>query len=288
MQQRCNNCGSPLQPGSPACTTCGAPVTSAGAGSYDPTILASTLPASAYGSQPYGPPPSPYGAPPSSPYGAPPPTPGFGAPPAQPGFGTSPAYSPPPGFGAAPQGPFYGAPQPGFGGPPVFTPAAPPPQKSRALWYILGSGVLAVIVIVGIVFFVSRGNSNSTANTAATPTTSAGVPTAPVPPTGRDITNVEIGTGDSNGNLINQTTTFTTSDNLVIIFTVTAHDDSEEVELHITDQSDGQEVYSDSLNPNAGTSTQEFSVIPGSTGSFTVELQFNGNTEYTTTITVTS
>jgi hypothetical protein len=168
-------------------------------------------------------------------------------------------------------------------------PGSSPPQKSRTLWYILGSGVLAVIVIVAIVIFgVVKGNSNPTANTAATPTTSTGAPTVPVPPTGQDITNVEIGTGDSSGNLINQTTTFTTSDNLVIVFTVTAHDDSEEVELRITDQSDGQEVYSDSLTPDAGTSTQEFSVTPGSTGSFTVELQFNGNTEYTTTITVTS
>jgi hypothetical protein len=279
MQQMCRTCGAPITAGMTACARCGTPVSN-GSGAYDPTVRVGTPPGSAYGSQPYGPPPTdPYGAPP-------PPPPGFGAQPA--GYGAPPP--PPPGFGAPPQpgfgAPGFGAPpQPGFGpGQPPFM--APPPQKRSNTWIYIVGGILAVILILCVGgFLVVRALAtnavNSLATTVATNTTFTQTST-----TGPHITSIATGTGfdTSTGQVQGQSATFKTSDTIWVVYTVTNPDPGASVTLTLNPG--GQSTSS----PPLDTQTNEYgnSLTVSGPGIYTIEIDYNGTPEATIDFQVTS
>lgn len=263
MQQRCTNCGAPLQPGSVVCTTCGTPVSSGasgsyGAGAYDPTMRAGTPPGTGYGSQPYGaPPPAPgYG---SQPYGAPPPSPNYGAPPPSPGFGSQPYGAPPP--------PNFGAPPP-----PVY-PVMQPPQKSRrGLFYALGGvGVAVVILLVVCVVLANIGGKFT-----------------PQVTTGTHITKIQTGTGfdENTGAVKGEKSTFSTGDTVWIVYTVTNPAQGAKVVLKLYNN-DTYESSSDPVDLDPVTNTYANSVQVEQTGTHKVELYYNGTLEGSITFNVT-
>ncbi|MFT4166718.1 MAG: proline-rich domain-containing protein [Microlunatus sp.] len=114
---------------------------------------------------PYGQPtpPAPYGQPTPSPYGQP----------------TPPPYSqptPPPVYGqGGPQGP--GGPQPPYG---MYAPGQPPPKKKTKLPIIIGAGVLALVLIGGLISFAVLRN-NKTPTTGGTTTGTSSQPPTPAP-----------------------------------------------------------------------------------------------------------
>ncbi len=263
MQQRCTNCGAPIQPGSVVCTNCGSPVSSGasgsyGAGAYDPTVRAGAPPNTGYGSPSYGaPPPSPgFG---SQPYGAPPP-PNYGAPPPSPGFGSQPYGAPPP--------PNFGAPPP-----PVY-PVMQPPQKSRrGLWYALGGiGVLVVILIVvcAVLGNVIGGKFSQQVTT------------------GTHVTAIHTGTGfnENTGAVEGEKSSFKTGDTVWIVYTVTNPDKGATVVLKL--YNDGTyESSSDPVDLDPVTNTYANSVDVEQTGTHKVEIYYNGSLEGSITFDVT-
>lgn len=282
MQQRCTNCGAPLQSGSIVCTTCGTSVSSGasgsyGAGAYDPTVRAGTPPNSSYGSPSYGaPPPSPgygaqsYGAPPPPNYGAPSP-PNYGAPP-PPNFGTPP---PSPGFGSQP----YGAPPPpNFGAPPPVYPVMQPPQRSRSgLVYRLGgiSVAIIILIIVGVVLagVLGKGSQNFTQQVT----------------TGKHITAVSTGTGfdENTGAVEGEKSTFSAGDTVWIVYTVTNPDQGATVVLKIYNDGTYKES-SDPVDLDPVTNTYANSIESVSAGNRKVELYYNGTLEASITFNVTA
>lgn len=110
-------------------------------------------PPEGYGQPAYGPPA--YGQPA---YGQPAyGQPAYGQPTyGQPGYGY-PGYGPPPGY---PMGP-------GFPGQPGFPP--PPPPNNTRKWALIGSGIFAVVLVIGVVFalVMSRSDSGSGSDTAS-------------------------------------------------------------------------------------------------------------------------
>jgi hypothetical protein len=277
MQQFCNNCGAPITACMTACARCGAPVSS-GSGGYDPTVRAGG-PGSVYGGQPYGPPPT-------DPYGAPPPTPGYGSQP-QPGYG-APNYGPPPqpGYGAPPPPPGFGPPpQPGFGAPQQPFMAPQPPKKSRT-WVYVVVGIVIVLLLVcgGAAYAISNAAKNigsAISTTVATVSTSIATNTTP----GAHISNVRIGKGDDQGNITTETHSFTQSDTIVIVFTVTTQDTGATTLLKAYKGSS----YLDQIGPlnvDAGTNDYFFAFQITGTGTYTAQLQYNGTTEQTVPFTV--
>lgn len=264
MQQRCTNCGAPLQPGSVVCTTCGTPVSSGasgsyGAGAYDPTMRAGTPPNPGYGSQPYGAPPPPpgYG---SQPYGAPPPSPNYGAPPPSPGFGSQPYGAPPP--------PNFGAPPP-----PVY-PVMQPPQKSRrGLFYALGGvGVAVVILLVVCVVLANIGGKFTQQVT-----------------TGTHITKIQTGTGfdENSGAVKGETDTFHVGDTVHVVFTVTNAGSNTILIVKMYAGSDLEHTSSPE-SIDSGTNVYDYSYTgPAQTGTYKAEIDYNGTQEGTITFNVT-
>ena len=267
MQQRCTNCGAPLQPGSVVCTTCGTPVSSGasgsyGAGAYDPTVRAGTPPNTGYGSQPYGTPPSPgfgsqpYGAPPPN-YGAPPP-PNYGAPPS-PGFGSQPYGAPPP--------PNYGAPPP-----PVY-PVMQPPQRSRRGLFVALGGIGVFVVILIVVCVVLGGVLGKFTQQVTT---------------GTHVTAIHTGTGfDQNtGAVTGEKNSFSTGDTVWIVYTVTNPDAGAHVVLKLYNNG-SYESSSDPVQLDSTTNTYANSVQVQQTGTHKVEIDYNGVAEGTITFNVT-
>ncbi|HLW00156.1 MAG TPA: hypothetical protein VKT82_15915 [Ktedonobacterales bacterium] len=270
MQQFCNTCGAPITAGMTACARCGTPVTTGGGGAYDPTVRAGSPPGSAYGSQPYGPPPT-------DPYGAPPPPPPYGSQPygsqPQPGYGAPP---PPPGFGPPPQPGFVGGPQQPFMAPP------PQPKKSRTwLYVVLGIVVVILLVCGGAAYAISRA-VNNVANTVATT-----VATVTIPATGTHITNVQIGKGDDQGNITTKTSSFTQSDTIVIDYTATASDTTSQVALKVL-ASDGTELTGGPPPQDLENGQHDYFFAITITGadSYTAELDYNGTAEASIPFTV--
>lgn len=291
MQQFCNNCGAPISAGMSSCARCGAPVSS-GSGSYDPTIRAGGPPGSGYGQQPYGPPPiDPYGgSQPQSGFGAPPPPPpGYGAQP-QSGFGAPPP--PPPGFGPPPQPAFGAPPGVGYGGPqqPFM---APQPKKSKT-WIYVVVGIVIVVLLAcgGVAFAINRlANTVNNALTSFDKTATAQAqnpsPNPTTPASGTHISNVQVGSGDSQGHITNQTTSFSTSDTIVIIYTVTTQDSGAQVVLNVVDSSTGNSIGTNGPQAiDVGTNKYYFAFSITGTGSYTGELQYNGTTEQNVNFTV--
>lgn len=101
------------------------------------------------GSSPYSPPP---GQPPYSP-------PGYGPPQYPPPPYPPPPYPPPPLYGGMP-------------------PAAPPPKGKRGLLLGIGGGVVAVIIVLGIAFFLRPTDRPTTATAAPSPTGIVAIATA--------------------------------------------------------------------------------------------------------------
>ncbi len=312
MQQFCSNCGSPIQAGSPVCARCGTPVSSGasgtyGAGAYDPTIRAGGPPNTGYGSQPYGsqpadpnaatqqsygapppPPPPSYGGPPPLSYGAPPPSPGYGGPPPQ-GF-------PPP--------------QPMMPGmpPQPMMPGMPPPQqkKSRTLWYVLGSIAIVLLLICGTVGFLAYraaqnvGNNithtvnqaeTEVAQTATAITGSINATSTAIAGStgGGHISNVQMGTGDSNsGTIQNQTTSFQVNQGIIVTLTVNADKDGDQVQLTVLDSSGTSQgvVTVPASQVKQGSHDYIFTFSMKAAGNYTAELQYNGNTEQSIDFTV--
>lgn len=292
MQQFCNNCGAPISAGMSVCARCGTPVSS-GSGSYDPTVRAGGPPGSGYGQQPYGPPPvDPYGgSQPQSGYGAPPPPPpGFGSQP-QPGYSVPP---PPPGFGPPPQ-PGYGVPPGvGYGGPqqPFM---APPPRKSKTWVYVVVGIVIIVLLACGGIGFaiykaannVATNVNNALTNLDKTATAIAQNPSPTTPATGTHISNVQIGVGNNQGHITKQTTSFTTSDTIVIIYTVTTQDSGAQVLLTVVDASSNNTIGTNGpQNIDPGTNQYYFAFSITGAGSYTGELQYNRATEQNVNFTV--
>ncbi|HEU5368104.1 MAG TPA: hypothetical protein VFU69_06555 [Ktedonobacterales bacterium] len=266
MQQFCNSCGSPITAGMTNCARCGAPVSSSGPGAYDPTVRAGSPPGTGYGSQPYGPSSNdPYAAPPPPPYGASQPQPGFGAPP------------PPPGFGPPPQ-PGFGAPQQPYMAPP------PQPKKSRAWIYIVGAILVVLILVCGGIAFAI--NSFGHAVSSAVNNLSTQVATITVT-TGAHVSNVQIGKGDDQGNITSKTSSFSESDTIDIVFTVTTQDSGAHVTLQILDSS-GSELQTDFTPLPVETGTHDYYFAFSITGadSYTANLQYNGATEQAVDFTV--
>ncbi len=270
MQQYCNSCGAPITAGMTNCARCGAPV-SGGSGAYDPTVRAGAPPGTGYGSQPYGPPSNdPYAAPPPPPPGfGPPPQPGFGAPPPQPGFGPPPQ----PGFGA-PQQPYMAPP--------------PQPKKSRTWIYVVGAIVVVLILACGGILFAinSLGHvvSNALSDVEKTATAQAQTPSS-VP--GAHVSNVQIGKGDDQGNITSKTNSFTQSDTIDIVFTVTTQDSGAHVTIQILNSS-GNELQTDFSPLPVETGTHDYYFAFSITGadSYTANLQYNGTTEQSVSFTV--
>jgi len=265
MQQVCNNCGTPIQPGSITCARCGAPVTSGAPGAYDPTVRAGAPPGSGYGQQPYGAPPM------SDPYGAPPPQQGFGGPPPQQGWGAPPPQQ---GFGPPPQ--------PGYGQP--MAPMMAPQKKSNAPLIV---GIIALVLIVcvggGIAAAVIIGHAATKAvDTAATAVATLGTT---IPTSSGHFTNVQIGAGDDTGAIQTQKTDFTQNDTIVITFTATTQDSNASALLKVT--SDGQDIGTNGpLSLDTGKHDYYFAFQITGSGNYTAELQYNGTTEQTVDFTV--
>jgi len=100
----------------------------------------------AYGQPAYGQPA--YGQPA---YGQP----GYGQPAyGQPAYG-QPSYGPPPGY---PMGP-------GFPGQPGFPPPTPPNNTRK--WALIGAGIFAVVLVIGVVFAMVMSGSDSNSNSAS-------------------------------------------------------------------------------------------------------------------------
>lgn len=274
MQQRCTNCGAFLQPGSSVCTNCGAPVSSGAAGSYgsgayDPTVRAGAPPNPGYGTPTYGAPqpPANFGAPqppygtPQPPYGTP--QPPYGAP--QPPYGT-----PQPPYGSSP----YGAPpNPGFGAPmspladyPVMQPAR---KSRRGLFIGLGVSVIVVIVVIAALANGLGGFKQQVT-------------------TGTHVTKIQTGTGfDQNtGVVTGEKDSFTTGDDVFIVYTVTNPAPGAQVILKLFL---GSTLESTSPPVALDTQTNSYAndVTVQNTGEHKVELDYNGVAEGSITFNVT-
>jgi hypothetical protein len=162
---------------------------------------------------------------------------------------------------------------------------APPPQpkKSRTwLYVVLGIVVVVLLVCGGAAYAISRA-VNNVANTVATT-----VATFTPPATGgKDITNVQIGKGDDQGNITTQTSSFTQSDTIVIDYTATATNTTSQVTLKILDST------GTALTGGPGPQTLEsgkhdyfFAVTITGADSYTAELDFNGTAEASIPFTV--
>jgi hypothetical protein len=253
MQHVCSNCRYPLQPGSTVCTNCGTPVSTAGGGSYDPTLRAGAAPGSGYGQPGYGTPsapdsysaqygsPSPYGTPPGGSYGAQPGNP-YGAPQANP----------------------YGTPQA-----PVFTPVATPPKSRRGA--LFGGIAIIVVVIVGIV--IAAGIFGKFKQEVTT---------------GTHITKIQVGTGQDPNTfeVTGATDTFHTGDTVYVSFTVTTQESGAQVVLKLYAGSDLQDS-TDPVTLDQGTTTYGNSAVVNKTGEHKFEVDYNGVSEATITFNVT-
>jgi hypothetical protein len=161
---------------------------------------------------------------------------------------------------------------------------APPPQpkKSRTwLYVVLGIIVVVLLVCGGAAYAISRAVNNGIS------TLSTAVATITVPAGGTDITNVQIGKGDDQGNISTKTSSFTQTDTIVIDYTATATDSTSQVTLKILD-STGTEL-------NGGPSPQKldsgkhdyyFAIQITGADHYTAELLFNQTIEQTITFTV--
>ncbi len=160
---------------------------------------------------------------------------------------------------------------------PVSTLPSPQP-RSKSTWYItLGLPIVFIILIMWCGHFLAN----------ATPP--AGITNNTDTPAG--ITNVKVGVGDAgdaSGIILYESTDFTTNDSLVINFTVTTQDSNSEVELQFLDQSNQLPPRSETILPDTGTHDWFVVLRDLSPGTFTLELQYNHTTEYTSTVTVTS
>jgi hypothetical protein len=297
MQQTCSNCRYPIQPGNTVCTNCGTPVSTAGGGSYDPTVRVGTPPGTGYGQQPpYGapstpdpysaqfsgpPPANPYGAPPANPYGAAPANP-YGAPPANP-YGTPPANP----FGTPPSAPGFDGPPP-FGAPTAFPGQMPQAQKSRLMLYI-GFAVVVVLLIAGGVGYAlthSKGSTSYSNNGQTGTSPNNGGQNAT---TGTHITKIQTGTGfDQNNNIVTgETSTFKGGGAAWVVFTIDTQDASATIQLKIINEGT-QTGQSDPENITAGTVVDAYQLTLRNTGSDKVEIDYNGVAEASITFTVTS
>jgi hypothetical protein len=162
---------------------------------------------------------------------------------------------------------------------------APPPQpkKSRTgLYIVLGIVVVVLLVCGGAAYAISRA-VNNVANAVTTAVATITPPTT----SGTDITGVQIGKGDDQGNITTKTNTFTQSDTIVIDYTATATNTTSQVTLKILD-STGTE-----LTGGPGPQTLEngkhdyfFAVTITGADSYTAELDFNGTAEASVSFTV--
>jgi len=173
---------------------------------------------------------------------------------------------------------------------------APQLRKSRT-WIYVVVGILIVVLLAcgGIAFALNRvanvannviNSVNQTETAVAQNPNPSPNPTTPA--SGAHISNVHIGTGDSQGNITNQTTNFTQSDTIIINFTATTQDSNAQVTLQILD-STGTALQSNftPLVLKTGQHDYFFSFSITGADTYKAEIQYNGTTEQTVSFTVT-
>lgn len=163
--------------------------------------------------------------------------------------------------------------------PSVLASPFPPSQpRSKSTWYItLGLPIVFIILVTWCGHFLA----NATSPTGITNNTDTAV----------GITNVKVGVGDaadSSGIMLYESTSFTTNDSLVINFTITTNDSNSDVGIQFLDQSNQLPSRSNTIHPPTGTHDWYAVLRDLTPGTFTLVLQYNYTTEYTSTITVTS